>query len=156
MEMNPVRNLHSRFSRKFIISVVIVLVVVYFSFLFYGKYIWLPKTTDGYQAVFLNSGQVYFGKLGTGGGWFTLSDIYYLQATESLQQTGTVAGRDLNQKVQLIKLGTEIHGPLDVMYIAKGEISFWENLKEDSKVVEAIKRDKSNQKIIDSKSGDKF
>jgi len=39
----------------------------------------------------------------------------------------------------LIKLGNEIHGPADSMIITKDHILFIEQLKDDSKVVRAIK-----------------
>ncbi len=93
----------------------------------------------GYQAVFLDNGQVYFGKLSQSGKSYKLSDIYYLQAGESLQQAASTSG-GATPNIQLIKLGSELHGPTDAMYIERSNLLFWENLKDDSKVVEAIKK----------------
>lgn len=98
--------------------------------------------TRDYQAVFLTNGQVYFGKLSQSRGWLKLTDIYYLQATQQLQPTGTEqdsqTGQNSSSNIQLIKLGSELHGPEDVMYLEHDKILFWENMKEDSKVMQAI------------------
>jgi hypothetical protein len=115
----------------------------------------LGANTSGYQAVFLTNGQVYFGKLTNEGNWMQLTDIYYLQVTQNLQNTTTgdttkdvtpsTTGTDQNSQsnIQLIKLGSELHGPQDNMYIEHDKIMFWENMKDDSKVVTAIKQYKS-------------
>lgn len=101
----------------------------------------MGSNIDGgkYQAVFLTNGQVYFGKLqGLNGNYMKLTDIYYLQAksssTSNPQQTSDQAATD----VQLIKLGSEIHGPVDEMIVSKDQILFFENLKTDSKVSKSI------------------
>jgi hypothetical protein len=101
-----------------------------------------------YQAVFLTNGQVYFGKMEFEHGWIVLKDIYYLQLSEDLQPassadtntTTTPAGQSDQQKIQLVKLGQELHGPQDQMYIAKDKVMFWENMKDDSKVLQSIKQ----------------
>lgn len=96
--------------------------------------------TQGHQAVFLTSGQVYFGKLEKAGEWFKLSDVYYLQVDQNLQQGST----PLSSNFQLVKLGSEIHGPEDVMYLEPKNVLFWENLKPDSQVLQAIERYNKN------------
>jgi hypothetical protein len=96
--------------------------------------------TQGHQAVFLTSGQVYFGKLERAGEWFKLSDVYYLQVDQNLQQGST----PLSSNFQLVKLGSEIHGPEDTMYVEPQNVLFWENLKTDSQVLQAIGRYKQN------------
>ena len=107
-------------------------------------------TKSEYQAVFLANGQVYFGKLDAEDGWFVLRDIYYLQVTQELQPASSNSNPDQNpapsqqqvgdQRVQLVKLGSELHGPEDAMYIPRDKIMFWENLKSDSKVVQTIRQ----------------
>lgn len=90
-----------------------------------------------YQAVFLNGGQVYFGKLAVRGDeYFTLVDVYYLSPTT----TG-----EAENAGQLIKRGTELHGPREPMILPARQILFIENLRDDSGVVEAIKRFRSGQ-----------
>lgn len=93
---------------------------------------------DAYHAVFLSNGQVYFGKVNKADAeHMILEDIYYLQVSEPLQQVppeGTAAQPQLS----LVKLGNELHGPRDYMKINSRQILFVEELKADSRVVEAI------------------
>ncbi len=86
-----------------------------------------------YQAVFLVGGQVFFGKLQEQGDrYFVLSDVFYLSASEQSGQ-------------QLIKRGTELHGPRDGMIIPADQILFIENLRDDGDIATAIRRFKSGQ-----------
>ena len=89
-----------------------------------------------YQAVFLDNGQVYFGKLKTGNDFYELTDVFYLQ-------TGS-AGVD-QASLSLLKLGNEAHGPEDKMQINKDHVLFIEDMKSDSKVVSAIQEYKSKK-----------
>ncbi len=92
---------------------------------------------DKYQAVFLNSadGQVYFGKLSElNGDYYKLNDIYYVR----VEQVQPNPNEQPTQNISLAKLGNEIHGPEDVMYIRKEHVMFWENLKDEGQVVTAI------------------
>ncbi len=92
-----------------------------------------------FQAVFLTNGQVYFGKVSKiDNGYVKLSNIYYLQVQQQVQPEDK-AKKDDQPQVSLAKLGGELHGPEDVMYISRAQILFWENLKEDGKVAKAIK-----------------
>lgn len=101
--------------------------------------------TDKYQAVFMSNGQVYFGRLSNlGGGYAQLTDIYYLQVQQAVQPATEKKATD-QPKVSLTKLGNELHGPTDKMHISRDQILFWENLKDDSTVVKAIKDYKSKQ-----------
>lgn len=107
-----------------------------------------------YQAVFLSNGQVYFGQLkGEKGDYAMLANIYYLQqVNQPVQQTAPAfASKDSKSKpiepltqiaspdIRLVKLGSELHGPEDIMYVSKSQILFYEDLKDDSRVVQAIK-----------------
>ncbi len=97
--------------------------------------------SNAFYAVFLNNGQVYFGHLADPGKQYVaLTEIYYLQANKSLQQ-GDQSTADKDQaKLALVKLGKELHGPKDKMSINRDTILFYEELKEDSKVVDIIKK----------------
>ncbi len=87
-----------------------------------------------YQAVFLTNGQVYFGKISkVNSDYIVLKNIYYLQANDSLQGTTSQT-----QPFTLVKLGKELHGPTDNMYINREQVLFYEDLREDSSVVQAI------------------
>jgi hypothetical protein len=97
-----------------------------------------------YQAVFLTNGQVYFGKVSrVTGDYIKLASVYYLQVQQTVQPTDkaktTSTDSSAQQQVSLAKLGGELHGPEDAMYINRSQVLFWENLKNDGKVVKAIK-----------------
>lgn len=101
--------------------------------------------SDKYQAVFLNSqdGQVYFGKLGIyNSDLYVLTDIYYVRVENPVQPEGQNQQQQAN--ISLAKLGNELHGPEDVMYISRDKVLFWENLKDDGQVVKAITEYKAN------------
>lgn len=95
---------------------------------------------SGYQAIFLTNGQVYFGKLHDFSKEnYKLNDIFYLQTktnTDSSNPQKTTASDSAD--VQLIKLGSEIHGPEDQMIINKEQVLFFENIKNDGKVAKSI------------------
>jgi len=101
--------------------------------------------TKEYQAVFLTNGQVYFGKLADlGHRYVTITDIFYLQVQQDTPGTNKLhyASGDAatGAQLSLAKLGSELHGPEDKMSVSSDQILFWENLKSDSKVVQAIQR----------------
>lgn len=84
---------------------------------------------SGFQAVFLTSGQVYFGKItGISETQITLENIYYLRVNSNPNATDQ----------SLVKLGCELHGPEDIMNIERKNVQFWENQKDDSQVTKAI------------------
>ena len=95
-----------------------------------------------YQAVFLNGGvtsgsvsySTYFGHISKiNDRYLVLNNVYYLtdQASQSGQQSSP----------QLTKLGCQqLHSPYDEMVINRTQVAFWENLKDDGKVVTAIKQ----------------
>lgn len=101
---------------------------------------------DKYQALSLTNGQVYFGKLSQADSkTVVLKDIYYLQLQEPVQPKAdakTEAERQ-NKPPTLAKLGTELHAPEDAMYVDREQVLFWENLKDNGKVVKAIKDHKN-------------
>jgi hypothetical protein len=91
---------------------------------------YVPSDSGEYQAVFLDNGQVYFGKLEEGRGQFyTLTEVFYLQSGTTIDQTSNLA---------LTKLGNEAHGPEDRMELNVDHILFIEDMKAESKVVQAI------------------
>lgn len=87
------------------------------------------------QAVFLNNGQVYFGKIDSlNSSYMKLNNIYYLRVNQQVQPNQQANQND----VSLAKLGCELHGPQDQMIINRSEITFWENLKDDGQVAKAV------------------
>lgn len=99
------------------------------------------RSSGDYQAVFLTNNQVYFGKLTESrGNYAILTDIFYLQVSQPLQPSQP------NPNVSLIKLGSELHGPIDRMEINRDQILFVESLKADSQVVQGIEKYKADNK----------
>lgn len=100
--------------------------------------------SSGYQAVFLTNGQVYFGKLAKKEADYPiLTDVYYLRLRQPLQEQEKKGEEEeaasLQQNLTLIKLGNELHGPSDEITLNKDHILFIEDLREDSRIVKAIK-----------------
>lgn len=97
--------------------------------------------TDKYQAVFLNGGATsgavayttYFGQIKSmNDKYIVLEKVYYLTTEQSTDNKAA--------NPQLTKLGCQqLHSPYDEMIINRSQVAFWENLKDDGKVVEAIK-----------------
>lgn len=118
------------------VVVVVILISMAKNIFFAGSNNFPPVRGSEWQAVFLTNNQVYFGHLKNYGmEYASLSNIFYLRAADSLQPS---ASTPPGSALQLVKLGSELHGPQDVMYIPKDKIMFWENLKPDSQVVQAI------------------
>ncbi len=103
------------------------------------------------QAVFLNTGQVYFGNVKSlNSRYMVLTNIYYLQTANS--------GNNANSgsSVTLVKLGCELHEPYDQMIINRDQITFWENLQDNGQVAKAVstfeKQNPNGQKCADQSS----
>lgn len=90
--------------------------------------------SDKWQAVFLTNDQVYFGKLKEyDEGYLVLTDVYYLRTAAALRESA-----EPSQNLNLIKLGGEVHGPEDEIFIPKANVLYFENMKETARVVESI------------------
>ena len=109
---------------------------------------WLarPKAKDadkasGYSAVFLANGQVYFGKLSKPTSQYvSLTDVFYLRIQQPLQPPSEEDEDTPKRETQLIKLGQELHGPVDEIKINRDQVLFIETMKSDSRVVQGIKQ----------------
>jgi len=88
--------------------------------------------SSDYQAVFLNNGQVYFGNIeNLTSSYVRMTNIYYL----------TQGSGSSSSNYSLVKLGCQqIHDPLDEMVINRDQVTFWENLNANGKVVTSIKQ----------------
>ena len=98
-----------------------------------------------YQAVFLNIGQVYFGKITTINDKFmVLDDVFYVNCNTGTNGTGTCQ-QNGNNTYTLYKLGVnELHKPQDRMVVNQAQVAYWENLQDNGKVVQAINQYKKN------------
>ena len=94
---------------------------------------------DSYQAVFLENGNSFYGKLDNiYSKYATLSDVYYLKTNRPTIDPET--GKQVAPKTpyDLVKLGNEIHGPEDEIHINKKHIMYWVNIKDTGNVAQAI------------------
>ena len=89
------------------------------------------KLTADYHAVFLDNGQVFFGRLkAPSSDFIELTDVFYVRS-ETNKETKEV-------KNVLIKRGQEWHGP-DMMYVNSKHVTLIEPVSPGSKVGELIK-----------------
>lgn len=117
------------------IIVIVIFIIFILIFSFFGDKTKTKKREISWQAVFLTNGQVYFGKISEEDEReIILRNIYYLRTAESFQQ-----GKE-PVEFSLIKLGEELHGPVDEMRINRNHILFLESLRNDSRVVQAIRK----------------
>ena len=90
-----------------------------------------PSFSTQYQAVFMDNGQVFFGKIENAGGDYPLlRDVYYIGRQNSPD------GKEV--KNILIKRGSEWHGP-EYMYINSRHIVLIEPVSANSRVAQLIK-----------------
>lgn len=88
-----------------------------------------------YQAIYLNSGQMYFGKLqNTGGDFLIIKSPYIAQSVDSADAKTTSS-----TQATLVKVSSQVYGPDDSIAIKSSQVTFWQNLRDDSKVSQAIK-----------------
>lgn len=116
-------------NRKSAVVIIITLIIVA-AIGFFG-YFWLSKVPQKRSAVFMTNGQVYFGYLtSVNATTVTLSNVYYLKISDLQNST--------NKQILLVKMGNELHGPEGNMYISRSQILFWQTLRSDSKINDAI------------------
>lgn len=133
-----------------VVVVIIVLGVLFRDKLFGGSRPATDEQVSDYQAVFLTNGQVYFGTINSiGKEDVVLNDIFYLQVVQpplqgTPQDPSQQQAQQQQPQISLVKLGNELHGPIDEMHINRQHILFYEDLKEESQVVQAIKQYKAN------------
>lgn len=136
---------------KWVIVVIVIALIIVLGLYFISKYsrfniLGLSGGNNNWQAVFLTNGQVYFGKVvKESSKSVILRDIYYLQVTQPLQTSGDQQQAPVQNELSLVKLGNELHGPKDEMRINGAHVLFIEDLKADSRVVEAITNYKNSQ-----------
>jgi len=130
---------HRQFSPSRMHVIIIVIVVLLLGFAISWLYFKGQQRimTDRYQAVHLENGQVFFGKLqNTNGKFLTLRDAYYTP----LQEVKSDGKSETPAQLSLIKVGEEVYGPERSVSIALSTVQYWENLRADSKVIDAIKK----------------
>lgn len=129
--------LGSRLGTNILLFIVALLIAAVAWFTYTARSVPQAKLIDGskLQAVFLNTGQVYFGNIqALNANYLVLGNVYYLQSANST----TNQQQSSNQNISLIKLGCELHKPYDEMVINTREVTFWENLQSDGQVAHAV------------------
>jgi hypothetical protein len=92
---------------------------------------------SGYQVVYMTSGQAYFGKLkNTTGEYLVLNTPYTVEDVQNNDKNQT------GSSTALLKVSKQQYGPEDVMSLKSEHVLFWQNLRTDSKVVQAIQGSK--------------
>jgi len=127
----------SRVATNALLFIVALLVAAVVWFIYSSSPASQSKYVDGskLQAVFLNTGQVYFGNVKSfNQDYLVLSNVYYLQSSSN----GSSSSDTSNQNVSLVKLGCELHKPYDQMMVNTKEVTFWENLQADGQVAKAV------------------
>jgi hypothetical protein len=98
------------------------------------------KIDTEYKAVFLDNGQVFFGKLEEQGpSYVLLSDVFYVQSQVIQQEKDKKEVRNI-----LIKRGSEWHAP-DLMYVTTRHIVVIEPVSPNSRVAQLIKEAKAQK-----------
>ncbi len=101
---------------------------------------------DAWYSVFLKNDQVYFGKIGKmDGQYMQLTKVYYLSNAQKPQPLEGEQNKDkaAPPKFTLIKLGRELHDPIDEMLIRHDAVAFIEQLQDDSRIIQAIQKAKN-------------
>lgn len=123
----------------FILFIFIIVVVSAVNYLF-SKFIVVvgPKVNpNAYQTVFLEGNQQYFGHLkGLGTRAPYMTDVYYVRPI------GQYKPDLLQQNFSLVKMGDEINGPENKLYLNWDKVLMWQEMKADSKITKAIEQDK--------------
>ena len=122
---------------KIIVVLMVMVAIIFGGIYLYNKYFSKVSSGGVYSAVFLSNGQVYFGKIEENNSKeIILNNVFYLQNSDN---SGTAGQSIQGSKFTLIKLGNELHGPTDELFINKQNVLFYEYLRTDSQVVQSIK-----------------
>jgi hypothetical protein len=134
---SPMKNNVTKWIRP-LIGLLIVALVAYGVFSLFGGGVKKPAS-DRYQAVFLNNGQVFFGKLKNVRGDYLQLDSAYYSKSQDLPADATAEQKAAtSNNVSLVKVGDEVYGPENSLSIKAEQVLFWQDLKKDSKVTKAI------------------
>lgn len=95
--------------------------------------------SDRIQAVYVQTGQVYFGKLrNTDGRYLRLDNAYVAKAQDVPADATAEQKAAVSSNVSLTKVSNQVYGPEDTLQIRSDQVVFWQDLKTDSKVTKAI------------------
>lgn len=122
-----------------VVSVILLFSVTVLLVALAASFVFGPKDENSYvdnerlQAVFLNGGQVYFGKVtDLNDKYLRMEDIFYLRVNQTVQPNQQGNQQAAQNDIQLVKLGCELHRPQNEMLINRSQVVFWENLKDET------------------------
>ena len=119
-----------------VIVLTIIAAGVWLGFKFLGSE--SPEGASQYSAVYLVTGDIYYGKLS----FFPrmkLRDVWFLQRGVDPQTQ--------QQQFGLAKLTTAFWGPVDKVYLNPDQVLFWTALRNDSQVAQAFKNPESLRQL---------
>lgn len=121
-----------------IVVAAVVGLVVYFAL---GGRVSSPaEKPSGYKAVSLMNGQTYYGKVvNEKADPVVLRDVYYIQVLVD-QETSAQRSSQQQPRLNLAKLTNDFIGPTDELRIVRAQIILFEDLRESSQVVQAIRQ----------------
>lgn len=88
-----------------------------------------------YQVVYLANGQAYFGKLQNTQGEYLVMKTPYVAQDVKPSDTTSSGGQP---QTTLLKVSAQVYGPDDSIAIRASQVAFWQNLRTDSKLVQAL------------------
>ncbi len=133
----------NNYGRAILIFTILIFISV---LLFIGASLWqngtirniiqLFKFRDSYQAIFLNSGQVYFGNITEiTEKYIILKDPYSIKVQQK-QLEGE--NQTTQQEVKLVSIKDEFHKPKNYMLIEKSGVNYIEELEDYSYIIDII------------------
>ena len=133
-----VESLHPR--KNFFLLVIFIVVGLGTALFLVGR-LGKNENLNRMAAVFLSNEQVYFGKIvKENKEVLVLENVYYLKANAAMVEdtTATESATQATAQLSLIKLGDELHSPEDRMTINKQHILFYELMKWNGTIMDAI------------------
>ncbi|MEK7460433.1 MAG: hypothetical protein AAB628_02705 [Patescibacteria group bacterium] len=137
----------SSMAKKIYTLILLGVIIIFASYFAYSNYVIKPEVTtapkasvfdDKFFGVFLDTGDIYFGKLSNKESSFvTVDDAFYLRVTENTEKDKN--GKPLGApQLNLIKLGTEMHKPTGKIEIQRTHIVSIQELSADSEVIKLM------------------
>lgn len=126
--------------RTLIIGAVLVVLVT-------GGFLWYQSARSGldadrYQIVTLITGERYIGNLSKLNAQYVVLDNVYYQQEPPSQSDESAADET---QITVLRLSDTVAQPDNTMHISRDKLVHWENLSNDSKVVQVIRQDADGQ-----------
>lgn len=94
---------------------------------------------DGYQAVYTTSGQLFFGKLQNAEGNYLVLKTPYTAQDVAPNEADPATPQEADAATSLLPVSSQLYGPDESMAIRAEQVTFWQNLRDDSKVSQALR-----------------